>query len=148
MPTDIEPALTSLFGSRTRLLTLAVLANSSEPLTGYRIAKLASLPREKVYPELRKGAKAGLVAKVGKGFRLTDPDVRALLQKRVRIRWDEEWDRARPGWNETAVRDLRKIQVSLSAVPLYNPQNRIPPAALRELQRDPAKNRILSLIHI
>jgi len=53
--TDADPALLSLFGSQTRLLTMAVLANADEALTGYRVAKIAGLPREKVYPELRKG---------------------------------------------------------------------------------------------
>jgi hypothetical protein len=85
MTTDRDPALVAMFGSRTRLLTLAVLASADEPLTGYRVAEVAGLPRQNVYPELRRGMMIGMIEKVAEGFRLTDHDVRALLQKRVPI---------------------------------------------------------------
>jgi hypothetical protein len=83
MPTDPDPALVALTGSRTRLLTLAVLANAAEPLSGYRVAEVAGLPRQNVYPELRRGLITGMIKKVAGGFLLSDDDVRALLQKRV-----------------------------------------------------------------
>jgi hypothetical protein len=135
--------LESLFGSRTRLLTMAVLANAEEPLTGYRIAKVADLPRQKVYPELRKGIGAGLIRRAGPGFVLADPDVRSLLRKRVRIRWDEEWDRSREGQAIKVPAELNRIRSSLRSFKAYDPKNRIPTDARRELQRDPVKNRIL-----
>ncbi len=143
MGVDVDPALTSLIGSTSRLLTLAVLANADEPLTGYRVAKVANLPRQKVYPELRRSIEAGLVRKTASGFTLTDADVRALLRKRVRIRWDEEWDRARWGRLATPSTELAEILQSLTGTRLYNPKNRIPAAALQELEHDPEKNRIL-----
>ena len=79
---------------------MAVLANADEPLTGYRVSKIAGVPAQKVYPQIKKGVEAGTVKEVKRGFVLSDPDIRELLQKRVRIRWDEEWDRAREGWGE------------------------------------------------
>jgi hypothetical protein len=138
-----DPILTSLFGSRNRLMTLAVLANSDEPLTGYRVAKVAHLPRQKVYPEIRRGIKAGLIRRSGAGYSLADPDVRALLRKRVRIRWDEEWDRARSGRRWEVNDDLAQIRLALKGVKIFDSHHRIPDSALRELERDPEKNRIL-----
>lgn len=143
MKTTPDPALESLFGSRTRLLTMAVLANADEPLTGYRVAKIANLPREKVYPEIRRGIEAGLIERREVGFRLCDLDVRTLLRKRVRIRWDEEWDRSRTTWAGTVMDELSRIRASLKGTRIYDPSHRIPAAALRELERDPKKNRIL-----
>lgn len=79
---------------------MAVLANADEPLTGYRVSKIAGVPAQKVYPEIKKGVATGAVKETRGGFILSDPDIRELLQRRVRIRWDEEWDRAREGWDE------------------------------------------------
>ncbi|MGA8543335.1 MAG: hypothetical protein WB947_07370 [Thermoplasmata archaeon] len=143
MEDSSDPALASLFGSRTRLLTMAVLANAEQPMSGYRVAKVAGLPRQKVYPEIRRGVDAGLVVETPSGFRLADADVRALLRKRVRIRWTEDWDRARAGRSPEVTADLRRIRASLKGVRTYEPKNRIPSAALRELERDPAKDQIL-----
>lgn len=144
----MDAALSSLIRSQTRLLTMAVLANAEEPLTGYRIAKIASLPRVKVYPEIRKGVEAGILVKDRRGYRMVDADVRALLRKRVRIRWDQEWDRARRGWATSTTVELERIQRSLKGVRLYDPQNRVPSAAIKEIERDPEKNRILRSLNL
>ena len=138
-----DPRLESLFGSRTRLLTVAVLANSDEPLTGYRVAKIAELPRQKVYPELRRAIATGLIAQTPTGYLLADSDIRALLRKRVRIRWAQEWDRARRGSAGLIRKELDQIRRALKGLQLYDVDNRIPESALRELVRDPAKNRAL-----
>jgi hypothetical protein len=145
MEVPLDPALTELFGSRTRLLTMAVLANAEAPMTGYRVAKVADLPRPKVYTEIRRAMKAGLVrfAQAGDGYVMADPDVRLLLRKRVRIRWldDMTASRAVRGWD--AGRELARIRADPSRVPLYDPKNRIPASALREMERDPRKNEVL-----
>lgn len=107
MQPTVDPVLAAVFGSRTRLLTLAVLANAEKPLTGYRVAAVAGLPRPKVYAELRRAKRVGLTRELAAGVVLVDADVRALLRKRVRVRWDEEWDRARAGWS----RENRRILV-------------------------------------
>jgi hypothetical protein len=139
----VDPLLASFVGSTNRLLTLAVLANADEPLTGYRVAKIANLPRQKVYPELRRSIESGLVRKTTSGFTLTDADVRILLRKRVRIRWDEEWDRARWAQLATPNSELAEITQALRGTRLFDPENRIPAAALRELERVDEKNRTL-----
>lgn len=89
---SIDQGLVTLFGSETRLRTLAPLANSTGPLTAYRVADLADLPRTKVNKELARLAKAGIVAvrSTGTGRRLwvmDDPDLRRLLRRKVRIDW-------------------------------------------------------------
>lgn len=143
MPRATDPALKQLVGSRVRLLTTAVLASSDEPLTGYRIAKIADLPREKVYPELSKGLESGLLRKEPSGFCLADEDIRALFRKRIRIRWDSEWDRARKGWMEKTSSELQEILEELKKRNFYDPKNQIPESALSELRRSRAKNRAL-----
>ena len=148
MMLEIDPGLVSLFGSQTRLLTMAVIANADEPLTGYRVAKIAGLPRIKVYPEIRKGVAANLLARDGAGYRMIDNDVRTLLRKRVRIRWDEEWDRARKGWNEQTRGRLAEILVSIPKDPGYlRPKGwvRSPSAlkAIKEMERPTSKDALL-----
>ncbi|MCI4319163.1 MAG: hypothetical protein L3K23_03390 [Thermoplasmata archaeon] len=149
MKTAVDPSLLSLFGSRTRLLTMAVLANADEPLTGYRVAVIAGLPREKVYPELRKGIATGLLRSSSNGFRMVDSDVRALLRKRVRIRWDEEWDRARAGWNAETRSQLRAMLASIPTDATYlRPKGWKPSSsarkAIREMGRLASKDTELS----
>lgn len=56
-------------------------------MTGYRVALVAELPREKVYPELRKAIAAGSVTKTKLGYSLVDPEIRQLLRSRVRVVW-------------------------------------------------------------
>ena len=148
MRAGVDPALLSLFGSQTRLLTMAVLANADESLTGYRIALIAGLPREKVYPELRKGVATRLLVRTPDGYQLIDEDVRRLLRKRVRIRWDKEWDREREGWNERTRDRLDALLASIPRDPAYLRPRRWKPsvsarAVIREKRRPPSKDRLL-----
>src|SRR5580658_7263565 len=92
----ISPALVALFGSATRVRTLAPLANSSRPMTAYRIAQMTGAQRIKVYTELRKLAVVGIVRRVqgnwGRSeWELVEPDLRNLLRKRARIVSMDEW---------------------------------------------------------
>jgi hypothetical protein len=143
MAIAVDLVLASLCGSRTRLLTLEVLANADEPLTGYRVAKVANLPRQRVYPQLRRSLRAGSVRKSGSVFALNDPDVKRLLRNGVRIRRDQEWHRARRDELALPIDPLTGILKTLKGVRIYDPGNRIPDAALRELERDLRKNRVL-----
>jgi hypothetical protein len=148
MDAGVDPTLLSLFGSQTRLLTMAVLANATEPLTGYRVAVIAGLPREKVYPEIRKGLATGLLTSTKGGYRMVDSDVRCLLQKRVQIRWDKEWDRERTGWNERTQDRLKAILASIPSDPTYlRPEGWKPPASaralIREMRRPKSKDALL-----
>ena len=149
MRRDTDSALVSLFGSETRLLTMAVLANANEPLSGYRIAMVANLPREKVYPQLRKGVASGILEAGPTGFRMIDADIRALVRKRVRIRWDPEWDRARAGWDEDTRARLTALLASIPKGPTYlRPKGWKPSAlarkAIREMGRSPSKDALLA----
>ncbi len=87
MKVEPDPALTQLFGSRTRLLSLAVLANADRPLTGYRVARTAGLSKIKAYEQLRAALAAGWLVRSGPGFVMPEGDLRTFLRRRLRIRW-------------------------------------------------------------
>jgi hypothetical protein len=144
-----DPALVAFCGSEARALTLGVLANAVSPMTGYRVAKVAGVPESKVYPELRRAVSAGIVRKEKDGYRLVDGDLRALLQKRVRLFWDVDWDRARDGWDgetsqllEQGMSAIRRRLRNNSA--FLRPDGWRPPAAARawdqELRRPADKD--------
>ena len=136
-----DPALVAFCGSETRVRTLGVLANAEFPMTGYRVAKVAGVPESKVYPELRKGIRVGIVRKERSGYRLIDSDLRGLLRKRVRLFWDVDWDRAREGWGAETSRILeqgmsairRRLQGDVSYL---RPKGWKPPAAARRWNRE------------
>ncbi len=88
---SLDRRLLAFCGSATRVATLAVLANSERPLSGYRVSKLAGMQPIKIYRELERATRSGLVRKDVEGFRLSDPDLRLLLRKRVRLSWSEGW---------------------------------------------------------
>lgn len=88
-----SPELLALFGSATRVRTLATLAHASGPLTGYRIARLSGLSPTKTYAELHRLQRANIVlmrpTSTGRrGWQLADPDVGAFIRRRARL----------PGW--------------------------------------------------
>ncbi len=93
---EIDPALSGLVGSETRLRVLAVLANAQRPLTGYRVAKTGAVSISKAYPELERLAASKLVLRCGRGWAIHDEDVAALLRKRVRIVDGGDWFRDKP----------------------------------------------------
>jgi hypothetical protein len=143
MPTSTDATIEAFCGSKARLLTLGVLASAEVPLTGYRLARIAGLPREKVYPELRKAIAAGSVVKAETGYSLVDADLRRLLRERIRVTWDSYWDKPGNPSGQAVDVELRQIRKLTRKLRLYDPSNRIPPAAVLELERDPKKNRAL-----
>lgn len=152
MPRRTDRSLVAFCGSETRVRTLGTLANAEFPMTGYRIAKVAGVPEPKVYPELRRGVKAGFVRRERSGYRLTDPDLRALLRKRIRIYWDVDWDASRKGWKDETPGLLKSglsaIRRRLKANPSYlRPKGWKPPAAsrrwAREIARPPEKDALI-----
>lgn len=125
MVLDVDPGVAALLGSRTRVRVLAPLANAFNPLSAYRIAQLAQLPRTKVYLELRRLARAGEVEEspTPRGtsvWSLKDPDLARLLRRRVRVGWSEDLKLASP---QIAAR-------TKSAIEAYR-RNPIDPALLR-----------------
>lgn len=146
VPAESDEALEAFCGSRARLLTLGVLASAEAPLSGYRVAEVAGLPRAKVYPELSKAVVVGVVERGELGYSLVDPELRALLRARIRVTWDLYLDQPDPSSSEAVRRELARIRRTRKRVSVFDPRNRIPAGAIRELTRDPEKNRALRRI--
>ena len=91
MSRSVDPSLVALFGSEARALSLGVLANAKRPMTGYRVAKVAGLPKIKAYAQLKTALEAGWIRRVGNAYWLPDGDLRSLLRKRVLIFWSDDW---------------------------------------------------------
>ncbi len=90
MPLEPSPELVALFGSATRVRTLAALATAPGPITGYRIARMCGISPTKTYAELYRLRSANVVreqptATGRRGWLLSDPDVVALLRRRARF---------------------------------------------------------------
>jgi sugar-specific transcriptional regulator TrmB len=94
-PLEVDSKVERFLGSANRARTLAPLANARRPLTAYRIAWLARIPRSKVYDELRRLESVGLVAE-RKGARgtstwtLLDEDAAVYLRKKMRVLWSAD----------------------------------------------------------
>jgi DNA-binding transcriptional ArsR family regulator len=91
-PLAVDRRVAALLGSTNRVRTLVPLANAYRPMTAYRIAQLAGIPRTKVYDELRRLRVAGAVEarKSRKGratWVLLDRDMALYLRKKIRISW-------------------------------------------------------------
>jgi hypothetical protein len=90
MRIETDPDLLWLFGSEARILSLAVLANAGRPLTGYRVAQLAGLPRIKVYEQLQRAERANWILRVADGYRMPEGELRTLLRQRIRVAWSSD----------------------------------------------------------
>lgn len=139
MSDTVDSMLVAFCGSVTRATVLGVLANAVIPMTGYRVARVAQIQPTKVYRELRRAAEAGLVENTSRGYRLLDPDVRTLLQKRVRLYWSESWLAGEPD------RAARSRAYDRSADDWFDPSRyRANPAVARryasEIVRPPEKD--------
>ena len=141
---DIDPGLAALFGSEQRARTLAVLANSSRPLTGYRVAKETGDERTKVYAQIRRLAAVGII--VGKptsrgkpGWTIADPNLRALLRRAVRLVLEEDW------LASATERDRRSgsIFARLRSMPHATPAKGWQPKHPERFRRSPKKDEIL-----
>jgi hypothetical protein len=139
MDDDIDPRLIALFGSETRVRTLAVLAGAHRPMTAYRVGRVGEMPLPMAYREIDRLATAGLIGRSGRGWVLLDGDVRALLLKRVRVSWADDWfsERARRVSAETPL--LRQIR----RAPIVRPPQRWRPRNPKRFNRSPTKDRIL-----
>ncbi len=139
MDAPADRGLTALFGSETRVRALAVLAGAYGPLTAYRVAKVGEIPVQKAYEEMSRLSESGLVAHRRGGWVLGDRDVRALLRKRVRIRWAEDMN---------AERQHRRAEEEALFDRLERVRHARPPAGLQPRDpgrffRSPAKDDIL-----
>lgn len=94
-PLRVAPSVAAVLGSANRARTLATLAGAYRSLTAYRVARLAGIPRTKVYNELRRLSNVGVVReRRERGGRSTwillDLDLGLYLRKRIRIGWSED----------------------------------------------------------
>jgi DNA-binding transcriptional ArsR family regulator len=152
----VDPSAAALFGSENRALVLAVLANASRPLTGYRIAKVFGGQRVKVNSELRRLAEAGVVDRQPtdggrNGWVLIDANLGAFVRSRIRITFVSQWDTQRRFGPGAVDKLLAEIEVGLpspqSDPEFYRPNgwraNRETLRSLREMVRSPEKDAIL-----
>lgn len=146
MVVDSARELTALVGSETRAGTLAVLANASQPLTGYRIAKLAACQESKVNSVLAELQAKQFVAMVSLGANrvgwvMEDPDLRRSICKRVRISWSEDLLRERKRNKKRAMALSRRLAalepVDISRYAGFVPRNP------EEFNRPPEKDATL-----
>lgn len=117
MAVSVDPAVSALFGSETRVRTLAPLANTATPLTGYRIARMMGLRRTKIYSELTRLEAEGWVERqldpTGRTtWTLQDPDVRRLLRRRVRVVLAEDAVSEAPALAALSRRVMDAVRVS------------------------------------
>ncbi len=150
MPLEVDPWLVALFGSQTRIRTLAPLANASEPLTAYRIARTSGVQRIKVYSELRRLAAAGVVRARPAGadrseWELLDPDVRRLLRRRARVVWYGSLVREAP----EMARRARVVMAEYAKDPIDLSRFKAEPSKVsnpEEYRRPPEKDRFLAAL--
>lgn len=135
---DVDRSLVALFGSETRVRTLAVLASAFRPMTAYRVGKVGSIPMPKVYREIDRLAESRLVGREGDGWVLLDPDVRTLFRKRVPIHWAGDWlaERARRLPKQRALFEL--LRRTAHARPPANWEPREPERFSRPSSKDKA----------
>lgn len=135
----IDPRLTVLFGSETRVRTLAVLAGAHRPMTPYRVGKVGSIPMAKVYREIARLGRAGLLRQEGGGWILVNDDLRRFLLRRIRVAWGKDWfqERSQRASRETIILErLRRI-------PHPRPPEGWKPRTPKRFDRSPIKDQIL-----
>ena len=144
MALAVDPEIGRLFGSGTRVRTLAILANTAQPLTGYRIAQISGDEQSKVYSELRRLEQGRLILSTRstrgvKVWVIGDPDLRRFLRRRVRLAGSKEWSsrvRQVAPLDRTALSKV--LEIDLSNFPP------IPKKAATEFVRPPEKDRALA----
>src|SRR5579859_1012860 len=149
MALDVDPRLVAEFGSATRVLTLAALANAFEPVTAYRVAQLVQTRRTKVYAELSRLERSGVVRSEKRTdrslvWRIDDADVAALLRKRARISWGDDLRRERKAWLTRNPEAVDRILNAPVGIDWKRFEWKGPPTPLvREMVRPKGKDRLL-----
>jgi hypothetical protein len=147
MPLPVDPRLVALFGSATRVRTLASLAGAPGPLTAYRVAQIAGVQRTKVYAELRRLAAAGMVQQRPSGagrseWNLINPDVRSLLRRRARVVRSEDLEAEAGELARSARRILAKYARDPINAGLLGDRSRV--RNPKDFERPIEKDRILA----
>ncbi len=142
MALAVDPGLTALFGSEDRVKTLAALANAEAPLTAYRVASMVGIKPPNVYRELKRLLQFNEVERAptpeGRdGWTVTDPDVRTLLRRRLRIVWSRDLIRGARERGERAALSARTSSRTPLDLSKFTPGR--PPSATalrRRIQKD------------
>jgi DNA-binding transcriptional ArsR family regulator len=149
MTLRVDPKLAAEFGSATRVLTLAAIANAAEPPTAYRIAEIAQIRRTKVYQELDRLMAAGVVRAEERAdkalvWSLLDADLSLFLRRRMRVSSAADLLRGRDDWLARNPRVVERI----SSTPLHVDWDSLAPglppkSVVRQIARSPEKDRAL-----
>lgn len=138
----------AIFGSEIRAKLLGALADSRESQTGYFLAEKIDVNPSKVYRQLPRLVKAGILGMQrdesgAKRYALVDEDLRRFLLKRVRVTTTEEW------FAPERMREKREAYQRLRGVEVELPRTRPNRAAVshpEEFERPPEKDRALSRV--
>lgn len=152
----VDRSLVELFGSRTRAGVLVALAQASEPVSAYWVAKSTGAQKIKVSFELRRLEALGFVSKTtGEGssgqWTLDNRDLRRLLSRPVESVSPSSTrarGRSRASLGGNSYLDVLRSLPDPSVEPeFYRPRSWKPtPGTLRDLRerlRPPEKDRLL-----
>jgi DNA-binding transcriptional regulator GbsR (MarR family) len=147
MPTKASRGIDGVFGSGARARILAYLAQSSDPQTGYAIAKALQLGVSNVYPELKQLERWAILASRSdpndsRGYFLADEDLRRFLIRRIRILPTAEWFSAESiSKRESLAKEAKRLSKRAPRVRAagtkrpFSDEFRRPPEKDRALQR-------------
>lgn len=142
MALRVDPGLAALFGSEDRVRTLAALANAEAPLTAYRVACMVGMEPPNVYRELRRllqfnEVERALTPEGRDGWAVIDPDVRALLRRRLRIVWSRDLIRGARERGQRATLSVRNSSRTPLDLSKFTPGRPLSATAVRRrLQKD------------
>ncbi|HTT34773.1 MAG TPA: hypothetical protein VMH78_02750 [Thermoplasmata archaeon] len=140
MPTPVDAGLAALFGSEDRVRTLAALANSSSPLTAYRVAKIVEMRPPNVYRELKRLLRGDVVTKTTRRdgstvWQLREADLRRFFRARMRVTWSEDLVSSARGRELRAVAAIRRNADDPIDLSRFEPGRRRTAADLRRRRR-------------
>lgn len=148
MQPETSSRVEGVFGSGTRAGILGYLAQSSDPQTGYAIAKALQLGVSNVYPELKRLEDWAILASRpdvngSKGYFLADEDLRRFLLRRIRILPSKEWfSSGRIAERQTLFEEAKRLS---KAAPRVRAAGTKRPFS-DEFRRPPGKDRALKRV--
>jgi DNA-binding transcriptional ArsR family regulator len=146
MPTAVDAGLAALFGSEDRVRTLAALANSSSPLTAYRVAKIVEMRPPNVYRELKRLLKGEVVTRTtmkdgSTVWQLREADLRSFFRARMRVTWSDDLVSGARDRERRAAAVIRRSAEEPLDLSRFSPGRRLTAA---EIQRRRRKDQVLA----
>lgn len=126
--------------------TLAALANATVPLTAYRVAMMVGMKPPNVYRELKRLLQFNEVERTSTpenrdGWVVVDPDLKALLRRRMRIIWSQDLTRGAVDRERRAAIVTQRITEEPLDLSKFKPGR--PPSAA-EIRRRRQKDAVLT----